>query len=72
MRPIIWDDCRRSDGSIALLKAASHTGCFFAPMAWHYLEMVERIMPISSRQAAAIAIANALEISARTTAALEK
>lgn len=70
MSPIIWENCRRSlDGTIDLEKAAKHTGCWLSNHALNYLCALEKIHPISSRQVAAIAIANALEMSSRSTAA---
>jgi hypothetical protein len=65
MSPIIWENCRRLDGSIDLEKAAQHTGCFFSNHALNYLVTVEKIKPILSRQVAALAIANALEMQSR-------
>jgi hypothetical protein len=65
MSPIIWHNCRRADGSISLELAAKHTGCYFSDRAMEYLVTIEKIMLINSRQAAAIAIANALDLSTR-------
>lgn len=67
MTPILWDRCRRGDGTISLALAARMTGCNITEQAHDYLVMVESIMLINSRQAAAVAIATALEISARSS-----
>lgn len=67
MSPILWDSCRRSDGSFNLEAAAKHTGCWFSNHALNYLCAVEKIRPITSRQVAALAIANALEISSKSS-----
>lgn len=65
MTPIQWEKCRQADGSINLEVAATHTGCFFTEGAIEYLRMVEKLKSVTSRQIAALAIASALEISAR-------
>lgn len=65
MSPINWGNCRRPDNSIMLVTAARMTGCNITPRASEYLKMVEKLYPIMSRQVAALAIASALEISAR-------
>lgn len=65
MSPILWESCRRQNGTLLLEKAANMTGCKITPLASEYLMMVERLAPITSRQVAAVAIATALEISAR-------
>lgn len=65
MTPIIWDNCRRANGTINLESAAKQTGCYFTEAAIRYLDAVENIRPVTSRQIAAVAIASALDISAR-------
>ena len=62
--PIIWDSCRRKNGTIDLQLAARHTGCRFTEKADAYLRCIEEVMPINSRQTAALAIVTALHISA--------
>ena len=64
--PPDWEQCRRSNGTIDLIKAAHWTGCRITAPADAYLEMVERMARITDRQIAAIAIATALDIAART------
>lgn len=59
---IIWENCRRLDGSIDLQKAARHSGCKITDSMDMYLALVEELNPIKSRQVAALAIANALAI----------
>lgn len=65
MSPILWDNCRRNDGSINLCVAAKMTGCRVSTHALLYLLTIEKMYPINSRQAATVAIASALEISER-------
>ncbi len=66
MSRVLWDNCRRADRSINLSVAATMTGCKITTKAHHYLALVEKIMDITSRQAAAVAIATAIEMSSRT------
>lgn len=68
MSPILWDRCRRQNGSINLQQAARQTGAWFSDHALRYLDVLEELKPIESRQVAALAIANALEISSRAAA----
>lgn len=57
MSPIIWDNCRRrDDGSINLVAAAVQTGLHMTPDMRSYLESVEAIQHINSRQVAAATI----------------
>lgn len=65
MVKIIWDNCRRADGTISLESAAKHTGCFISDEALAYLYAVEELHPITSRQAAAVAIGTALQLSSQ-------
>lgn len=62
-----WERCRRDNGTIDLQKAAKSTGCYISEYAYNYLAMVERLARITSRQIASVALASALEISARDT-----
>lgn len=62
---IRWDRCRREDHSINLEHAYEMTGCRVGVKGAAYLNMVETIMPIQSRQAAAVAIATAMHIDSR-------
>lgn len=61
---INWDSVRRANFSINLELAYVQTGCKLSEPAAAYLRMVENIMPIISRQAAAVAIATAMHIDA--------
>jgi hypothetical protein len=61
-----WENCRRPNGTIDLRKAAHWTGCRITEQGDAYLVMVERMARITSRQIAAVAIATALDISARS------
>lgn len=65
MSPVNWDSCRRNNGTLNLERAARQTGCWLSDRALGYLGAVEAVRPIHSRQVAALAIANALDISAR-------
>jgi hypothetical protein len=56
MSPVNWDACRREDWSINLVAAAVQTGLKVTPRMRAYLEMVEEIQRIKSRQVAALAI----------------
>ena len=62
MVSVIWDNCRRPDGTYDLSKAARHTGCKITEPMDMFLSLVESIGPITSRQASAIAIATALAL----------
>jgi hypothetical protein len=56
MSPVNWDACRRKDWSINLVAAAVQTGLHVSPEMRSYLETVEQIQPIKSRQVAAATI----------------
>ena len=60
-----WEGVRRRDGSYDLGLVAQHTGCKITHEMNVYLALVERIKPIESRQAAAIAVATALALYSR-------
>lgn len=62
MSPVIWDNCRRADGSINLELAARHTGCHVTDRVVDYLRFVENIRPVKSRQVAALSIATAFAL----------
>lgn len=57
-----WESCYRKDRSINLRLAATHTGCKVTEDAYQYLDFVEKIRPITSRQLAALAIATAFAL----------
>jgi hypothetical protein len=60
---INWDDFRREDKSIDLVAAWSFMmGDGWNSKAVSFLERIESLQPVVSRQAAAVAIAWALEI----------
>jgi hypothetical protein len=59
MAQVIWEQCRRPDGSINLSKAARHTAMKITPQMDMYLSLVEAIKPVTSRQIAALSIATA-------------
>jgi hypothetical protein len=61
-----WEQCRRPNGTIDLVRAAHQTGCRLTEPSDAYLVAVERMARITSRQIAAVAIATALDIAART------
>jgi hypothetical protein len=61
-----WEQCRRPNGTIDLCRAIHQTGCRITEPADAYLGMIERMARITSRQVAAVAIATALDIAART------
>ena len=57
-----WEQFRRPNGTLDLVKA--YIDLYdHSYIATHYLEKIQDLMPIRSRQAAAVAIENAKEIS---------
>lgn len=72
MSPIIWENVRRADGSINLRLAAEHTGCYVGERAAAYLNFVEQIRPVTSRQIAALAVATAFALDAHSAAPHEE
>jgi hypothetical protein len=61
-----WEQCRRDNGTIDLRRAARQTGCRWTETSDAYLEAVERMARITSRQIAAVALATAMDIADRT------
>lgn len=59
---VVWENCRRDDGSYDLGKVARHTGCKVTPPMDMYLSLIQAIRPVASRQAAAIAVATAMAL----------
>jgi len=59
MTQIIWEQCRRQDGSLDLRKAARHTNLYVSEGMDSYLSLVEQLKPVTSRQIGALAIATA-------------
>lgn len=59
---IIWENCKRNDGSYDLRKVARHTGCKIIEPMDMYLSLVEEIRPVTSRQLAALSVATALAL----------
>ena len=62
MKPINWRNYRRSDGTIDLIAAAEDSGALISQQQLTFLDRVQLLQPINSRQAAAVAIATAIAL----------
>lgn len=62
MAQVIWEQCKRKDGSYDLQKAIRHTGFKVTPSMDMYLSLVEGIRPVTSRQIGALSIATAVAL----------